>query len=418
MLKLFRFVLIFVSFCVSNNLYSQKLSISIYNSIPLSTILVTPTQGQYNLIIGDSTYNLKVNQILYLSRLGDSIVVRTANQTLGTWKRVTIIGKTGNDVIRVKPIVPATPARLYDDNLSFYVDINKILAINLIDQEKYIAAVVEAEGGYHRNPEFYKVQAMLVRTYTLSHSNRHQSEGFNLCDEVHCQAYKGRSDNNSDILDAVLDTKGLIIVDSANHPITAAFHANCGGETANSGDVWVKPLPYLVSVHDKYCTSSPSARWQRTVPTKEWFKMLADFGVDTSTVLKRDDVDFDPSDRPVYYTVKGVKIPVKEIRKRFMLRSAWFSVSLGRKEVRLNGRGYGHGVGLCQDGAMVMADKGFSYDEIVKYYYKGVKIVDSGTLDSLQFSTDTLEIPREEPMGPMPKPDFMDQDHRNHKPNR
>lgn len=154
MLKLFRFVLIFVSFCVSNNLYSQKLSISIYNSIPLSTILVTPTQGQYNLIIGDSTYNLKVNQILYLSRLGDFIVVRTANQILGTWKRVTIIGKTGNDVIRVKPIVPATPARLYDDNLSFYVDINKILAINLIDQEKYIAAVVEAEGGYHRNRNF------------------------------------------------------------------------------------------------------------------------------------------------------------------------------------------------------------------------------------------------------------------------
>jgi len=147
--------------------FSQKISVSIFNDTKLSTILITPTKGKYKLILGDTQELLRENQILYLSRLGDSVVVRDANRNLGTWKRVSIVGETNEDIIRVKPIMPASPARLYDDNLSFYVEFDRIMAINLIDEEKYIAAVVEAEGGPNREDEFYKAQALIVRTYTI-----------------------------------------------------------------------------------------------------------------------------------------------------------------------------------------------------------------------------------------------------------
>lgn len=400
------YITLLVSLFLTLGVAGQKISISLFNSLKLSTVLITPTNGSYKLILGDSTVELKVNQILYISRTGDSLIVRDANQNLGTWKRVTVVGQTGEDIIRVKPIVPASPARLYDDNLSFYVDLDRIFAINLIDQEKYVAAVVEAEGGLNRQPEFYKVQALIVRTYTFAHLKKHLPEGFNLCDEVHCQAYMGRSEKNGEILDAVLDTKDLVIVDAERNPITAAFHANCGGQTANSEDVWVKPLPYLVSVPDRYCLGSNSSTWERSIPIGEWKKFLSQNGVDTLKIHKNSDLDFQAKTRPKYYAAMGVEIPTTDIRKHFRLRSAWFSVSAGKNEVRLSGRGYGHGVGLCQDGAINMAQKGWTYDQIVQFYYKGVSIVKLTELDMDRIKVDTTLNNLVEPNLPPPGMEF------------
>lgn len=372
--------------------HPQKISISIYNDVMLSTILVTPTKGSYTLILGQEQIPLRVNELLYLSRNGDSIIVRNANRAFGAWKRVSIIGNSGNDVIRVKPIIPANPARTYNDNLSFYVDINRILAINLIDIEKYIADVVEAEAGRNRPFEFYKAQALLARTYTISHINRHRDEGFNLCDQVHCQAYKGTSGKVDDILDAVIDTRDLIVVDADNKPITAAFHANCGGQTANSEDVWLTPLPYLVSVPDRYCSASRSARWERYIPIKKWKVFLAQRGADTSNIRKNSEMNFSAPKRTKYYRFRGVKIATTDIRKYFKLRSSWFSVSAGRSQVRIQGRGYGHGVGMCQDGASAMAAKGWTYDRIIRYYFKGVRIVPANSADIPLVVTDSVEV--------------------------
>lgn len=403
----------FIILCNLSGL-SQKISVSIFNDTKLSTVLITPTKGKYKLILGDTQELLRENQILYLSRSGDSVMVRDANRNLGTWKRVSIVGQTNEDIIRVKPIMPASPARLYDDNLSFYVEFDRIMAINLIDEEKYIAAVVEAEGGPNREDEFYKAQALIVRTYTFTHLQKHSAEGFNLCDGTHCQAYKGRSEKDDDIYTATSDTKDLIIVDSLNRPITAAFHANCGGQTASSGDVWVESLPYLTSVPDRFCSSSRSAYWERRVPLKEWKEFLAKEGVDTLKIVKNSEMDFEPRTRPKTYTVYGIDIPTTKIRKQFKLRSAWFSISVFKTEVRFSGKGYGHGVGLCQDGAMSMATRGWTYDKIIEYYYKGVKIVNANTVNATDVKLDTLNVqehPESEQMQ-LP-PDF----HKQHRQN-
>ncbi len=381
------FSILFLSFAAA----AQKLSISVFNDTNLSTILVTPTKGDYNMVLGDSITNIKPFQILYISRQGDSVLVRDENRSYGAYRRVTLIGQTGEDVFRLKPIIPAKPARLYDDNITFYVEFDRIMAINIIDREKYIAAVVLAETGPNKEPELYKAQALLARTFTVSHVDKHQTEGFNLCDQEHCQAYKGRSESFHNIYDAVLDVKDLIVVDSALRPISAAFHANCGGQTANSEDVWVQALPYLRSVNDRFCTSAPNARWERTIPLSEWKKFLAQQGIDTTKVT-RENLDFSPKERPKYYPVLGVNIPTTAVRKHFKLRSAWFSVSTGKSEVRLSGRGYGHGVGLCQDGALAMAQRGWTYDQIIQYYFKDVKIIDVSKVYIETEKPDSLEI--------------------------
>jgi stage II sporulation protein D len=362
---------------LSANSYSQKVSISLFNELNLNTVLITPTEGSYKLITAKSEILIKIDQIIYISKVGDSILVRDANSNLGTWARVSIVGQTENDIIRVKPILPSFPARVYNDNLSFYVEFNRLMTINMIDREKYIACVVEAEAGPNREDEFYKAQSLIARTFALAHLEKHKGEGFNLCDGTHCEAYKGRIGFDKDIYKATLATDGEVIVDTTMQFITAAFHSNCGGYTANSQDVWLTSKPYLVSVEDRYCTGSRNASWEVRIPLGEWKVFLQAKGVDTLAITDVKQYNFKPKEkeRPVYYPIANQRIPLIQMRSNFALRSAFFSVQVAKNEVRIIGRGYGHGVGLCQEGAMQMASRGWTYDRIIKYYYKNVKIV-------------------------------------------
>ena len=377
---------LFLGLLLSISVYSQKVSISLFNDLSLNTILVTPTKGSYKLLLGDKEFQLKTDQIVYLSRVGDSILVRDANSNLGTWSRISIVGQTENDIIRVKPILPSFPARMYDENLSLYVEFNRLMAINMIDREKYIAAVVEAESGPNRDDEFYKAQSLIARTFALAHLEKHKGEGFNLCDGTHCQAYKGRIGFDKDIYTATLATAGEVIVDTTMQFITAAFHSNCGGYTANSQDVWLTSKPYLVSVEDKYCSTGRNSNWEVSIPFDKWKKFLQTKGIDTLTIIDLKEYNFKTKERPLYYPIAGKRVPMIQIRSNFNLRSAFFSVVLSKNTIRLIGHGYGHGVGLCQEGAMQMASKGNKYDKIINFYYKGVKIVnikDVSTSDTI-----------------------------------
>src|SRR5208337_2379392 len=101
-------------------------------------------------------------------------------------------------------------------------------------------------------------------TYALKNSRKHITEGYNLCDMVHCEVYKGRC-TKPEIILAVSKTSGEVIVDKDNQLINAAFHANCGGQTVNSEDVWSKSATYLKSVNDTFCINMPKARWEKTI---------------------------------------------------------------------------------------------------------------------------------------------------------
>ncbi len=372
-MKRLSILFLFVIYC--STMYSQKVSISLFNTYQSQTFVLTPVSGKYNIIAGDTIIPLSLNQIIYVSRSGDSVKVRDMINHYGTWSRVSVVGQTDNDVLRINSVVPSLPARLYDDNLSFYVDFDRLMTLNIIDMDKYIAGVVEAEAGPNAHAEFYKAQALLARTYAIGHAGKHNGEGFNLCDDVHCQAYKGKLSKSETILKAVRATTGLVVVDEQDELIVGAFHANCGGHTANSGDVWVTNHPYLTSVADSYCKSQPNSQWEVRIPIDSFNQFLTSKGVATEG-LTAADYALVSQDRTYEYRIGGKVIPTSQIRSHFNLRSAYFSIDMITGFIRVKGKGYGHGVGLCQDGGMQMAKKGKTYSEIINYYFKGVKIVD------------------------------------------
>ena len=226
------------------------------------------------------------------------------------------------------------------------------------------------------------MQSILCRTYLLAHISKHVLEGFQVCDDVHCQAYLSRT-TDLEVKKGVNDTKGLVVVDNDLNIITAAFHSNCGGQTVASQDVWAMSTTYLKSVKDTFCLKQPHAHWKRNIPLEDWkayLQLKHKYPVDDSLKLNDATTFTQPNGRAIYFTDKDLKIPLKIIRADFQLKSTYFSVEQQGEFIIFNGKGYGHGVGLCQEGAMRMADLNYSYKEILNFYYKEVHLVDLSAL--------------------------------------
>jgi stage II sporulation protein D len=204
--------------------------------------------------------------------------------------------------------------------------------------------------------------------------DKHLNDRYNVCDNTHCQAFNGLSDDTL-LNRAVLETKGQVILDKNNALIMSAFHSNCGGQTSSSEDVWLSGQPYLRSVKDPYCITSRNASWRKSFPVSDWVSFLKKSGYNENA----DDpsvFNFLQDSRLPDYRTGSFSLPLRTMRIDLNLRSTFFSVYSDGDSVILKGRGYGHGVGLCQEGAMVMALKGFNYREIIGFYYYGVLISD------------------------------------------
>jgi stage II sporulation protein D len=182
---------------------------------------------------------------------------------------------------------------------------------------------------------------------------------------------------------AAIATTGIVIVDSNLKLITAAFHSNCGGQTMNSEDVWALPTPYLKSVKDTFCLTKPQARWETTITKKDWLTYLAlKHKCDLTDSLHIDCyTNYDQPFRESELIIHDLRIPFKKIRTDFNLRSGFFSLEEKGDSIRIFGRGFGHGLGLCQEGAMRMSELGYKYNEILHFYYKDVHLVDISVLD-------------------------------------
>lgn len=273
-------------------------------------------------------------------------------------------------------IVPAghkSNSRLYKENLIVLSYSGRLQLSNQINVEDYVAGVIEAESGGGQELEYYSVQAIISRTYALNNLRRHAGEGFNVCDATHCQVYHGkpRHEKKADI--AAQHTKDLVIVDHNIDLITAAFHSNCGGHTINAEDVWSKPLNYLVGCQDTFCLKMPHSNWEKTFHSEKWNNYIQSQrknSVELTTLSQA------TGPRHSYYPIDSVyAIPRRTIREDLKLRSTYFTVAHQGDQVQIFGQGFGHGVGLCQEGAMRMAQLGKRYDDIIHFYYKDVHII-------------------------------------------
>lgn len=355
---------------------TAQIWVSTFNSLPVKTLVISSYTGNYHIGCEEETVALFTRgKIFYISLYDKGLLISDENGQLGCYEELTITPKNDTARLRIALIEPKASARIYFGNIHLKIEYGRILILNEINNEQYIAGVVEAESGINAQPEFYKTQALLCRTYMYSHVNRHETEGFNLCDEVHCQAYKGCTPFTGYILKSTIKTAGKAIVDETNNPITAAFHANCGGETESAMNIWLKPENYLVPVKDPHCQHMPNSNWEVKIPLHDWKKYLNNHNVKTQG-LPVSTFEIKNKNRLNYYRINKDSILTKQIRADWNLKSSYFQINVKNNTVHIKGQGYGHGVGLCQDGAMNMAKKGSTYTDIINFYFKNVKITD------------------------------------------
>jgi stage II sporulation protein D len=265
----------------------------------------------------------------------------------------------------------------YYDHLKVQIHKQQLRLIHDVWIEHYIPGVVAAEGGIYKTPEFLKVQAVCSRTYAIRNLGKYQREGFDLSDKVDCQVYHGIPVNMPALEAAVFETRGLIALDEFDEPIDAVFSANCGGQSANSEDVWTATTPYLKSTesYDQYREFKNSS-WTYSVSRPDLLKLFSEYykkPVYTFSV----EPDYSGRVRQVRLNedLKTV-ISGTELRRLLKLKSTKFRVYEHKGFYFFSGQGFGHGVGMCQDGAYKLSTLGWSYEAILRHFYTGVRMID------------------------------------------
>jgi stage II sporulation protein D len=340
---------------------------------------------------------------LFESELPQSVEVTTVagahewvdaqGQVIGPLRLKQVVSATGErlrlgdmalDYVYLRPTVPQSRVQLralgkyptvHTGRIHFLMESGGIRCVLEAELESYLEGVLSAESGKGHHPEYYRAQAVVSRTYTVQAMGRHRMQGFDVCDAVHCQAYHGVGTVNDTLQKAVASTRGTLLVDRQGRPITAAFHSNCGGQTQGAENVWQRPLDYLVGVPDTFCLAMPHAQWTRSVPSADWRDWLVQRRAGSS-----ERTTFLPNERFDALPDSGSRVRAIEARSAFGLQSSYFVAVDDGAEVRFMGQGFGHGVGLCQEGAMQRAVHGETYDRILHHYYTGVRLT---SLESL-----------------------------------
>ena len=355
---------------------AQDIKIAVFNDQQVTSVTLNIKEGKYRIRSGNNILGeYKRGAIFYLTRMDKEVQVRDKRNFIGSFPEVEFDCESEDGVVFLKPVNPALDGREYDDNFIFRTRDNYLQMINKLDMEKYVAAVIQAEGGDHAPAEYYKAQAVLVRTFTIKNMFKHAEEGFNLCDQTHCQAYNGRISGNQEILSATRSTAGKVLIGKDSVLIMSPFHSNCGGETSSAGMVWQRDLPYLQSVKDPFCLNSPHATWTKTIDRPLWIHYV-DSVANNHIGYSKYNFSFTSDHRIKNVMINGLELNMRSIREYFNLNSAFFSINDSNGKISFNGRGYGHGVGMCQEGAMEMAKVGYSWLDIIHYYFQGVMVTD------------------------------------------
>jgi stage II sporulation protein D len=362
--------------------FGTPMNIGILTEFKITSLLVSSHYGAYYLY-GDGKRLMEVKGTMSITFhvAGDYVQVKQGAAVVGQYKTIKMAGKDAPNSFNIKPLAPEKPLRIYDHNLDITVKNKVFRLINRVNIDYYVAGVVEAENGIKQNFEYYKMKSIICRTYALSNLKRHEAEGYSLCDQVHCQVYKAKNRMNDEIISAAKASTSMVIVDSDLKLITAVFHSNCGGQTLNSEDVWQLPTTYLKSIKDTFCLKQPHAVWEQKIPVNNWLTYLKKNNDLIDSTHADCFLRYDQRERETNYVIHNVSIPLKVIRNDFKLKSTFFIFEKDNDNIILKGKGFGHGIGLCQEGAMKMADLGFKFHEILHFYYKDVHLVDLSVLD-------------------------------------
>lgn len=260
-----------------------------------------------------------------------------------------------------------------------------LTAVNYVDLEDYLASVVGKEMYATWPPEALKAQAVAARTYALYKRQKPISTLFDMGDTTTWQVYDGVAGESASTRAAVKSTAGQVITYQGK-PIEAVFHASSGGHTENSEDVWSSPVPYLRGVQD-FDQTAPVYQWTTRLSAAQLKAKIPGIG----NIRAMKPLKTTPHGRISAMQVVGDSgsrtLSGNQLRKALKLKSSLFAIAPLFEPIasankpaaqpagfQINGRGYGHGLGMSQWGAYALAQKGYPYQQILLHYYQGTTL--------------------------------------------
>ena len=309
--------------------------------------------------------------------------------------------------------------------LRLVVEADKITAINELPVEQYLASVISSEMKATAGLELLKAHAVISRSWLLAQMKHNQAPDthffsfikkddelirwydredhtiFDVCADDHCQRYQGITKQTSRAVEQALKaTRGQILC-YGDDICDARFSKCCGGVTEEFQYCWEDvPKPYLVSVEDPFCNTSDKAVLSQVLndydlETKDFYRWTVEYSVDEISALVNTKLNADfgtitdliPLERgksgriwklKIVGTKKtftiGKELEIRRALSETHLLSSAFDVEKTATGFRLHGKGWGHGVGLCQIGAAVMGQQGYTYEQILLHYYRNAEI--------------------------------------------
>ncbi|TVQ08794.1 MAG: SpoIID/LytB domain-containing protein [Leptolyngbya sp. DLM2.Bin27] len=247
-----------------------------------------------------------------------------------------------------------------------------ITAVNWVDIEAYLYGVVGSEMPASWPHEALKAQAVAARSYALYRRDRTRNQLFDVGTTTAHQVYKGLASEAPSVHAAVNATQGQVLT-HGGRVIEAVFHSSSGGHTENSEDIWQRPTPYLRGVAD-FDQEAPVFQWSETFSAQQLAQRITGIGQLRSVATER----ATPRGRVVSARLQGTQgsrtLTGVELRQALGLRSTLISFNISGDTIRVNGRGFGHGLGMSQWGARGLATRGQNYQQILTHYYQGTAL--------------------------------------------
>jgi len=352
--------------------------------------------GSYLLRAAEADYELGSNNShLIISAIPNGFRLSNPNRifTFRDGDQIRLSARSPSAVFHYK-------GRTYTDNVIIIkTSTSNIQLINRVDLEEYLKGVVPSEmpSGKEGYREALKAQAICARTYALKKMLDRKKDSFDVYADVWDQVYKGKGAEKTLASEAIQATSGDVLM--YNDTLAAIYyHSTCGGLTESVQNVWPSAsYPYMQSQKDIIgsefaCSVSPLFRWKRSFNLSEldslfylsYQKSFLNKEVSDTTLLQ---FKAHISERTKQGRVQKMEISYGDtsivlngytIRRFFAkhnqghLKSRFFSIESNDSSLVISGGGYGHGVGMCQWGALNMSEKGFKYyDILVNMYFKG-----------------------------------------------
>lgn len=291
----------------------------------------------------------------------------------------------------------------YAGGLKFIVEGDRITAVNCIGMEDYLMSVISSEMKSSASIELLKAHAVISRSWLKARLKDHKAghEHFDVCADDHCQRYQGLTMAVGDNVCRAIDRTWGQVLEYGGDICDTRYSKCCGGRTELFSTCWEDvDLPYLQSVEDPFCDCENSSilsqvlndydlhtadfhDWTVQYTTDELSELVRTrTGIDFGTIVALEAVERGPSGRIKYLRITGTlreevigkELAIRKALSSSHLKSSAFEIEKSPDGFVLKGRGWGHGVGLCQIGAAAMAAQGYDYRQILSHYYVGAEI--------------------------------------------